>query len=432
MLRIAEVLPGSTAACAGIKTGDMLVSINGRELRDCIDYQFYASAERLSFLVLRPDGSRSTIKITKEPDDTLGITFPPFSIRRCRNKCIFCFVDQMPAGCRKSLYVKDDDYRASFLFGNYITLSNMREEDWERIFTQRLSPLYLSVHATEPGLRGFMLNNKQTPDMLALIGRLAAGGIRVHAQIVLCPGINDGSHLERTVTDLASFYPAVQSVAAVPVGLTAFRKGVFPLRSYRTGEARKVVMAVESMGRRFRKRLGTRLVFASDEFYIKAKQPFPPASFYEDFPQLENGVGMVSTFFRDAGRTRLPRRVTPRVVTVVTGVSFGPILKGVLERVKDIPGVSIRLITVRNGFFGESVTVSGLLTGSDIRRAVAGRRLGSLLVIPASTLRDDEKTFLDDMTLDDLQQSAGVPVRTVNTLGDLIRLLMEGTIGGKR
>ena len=424
MLEISSVLPGSTAARAGIKAGDRLVSVNGHEVRDSIDYQFFTADDRFSVVIQRRDGSRTALKIVKGSDDPFGLRFPPFPIRRCRNNCIFCFVDQMPAGCRKSLSVKDDDYRASFLFGNYITLSNLREDDWERIFTQRLSPLYLSVHATEPELRAFLLNNKKAPDILSLIGRLAAGGIRMHAQIVLCPGINDGEHLRRTVTDLAAFYPAIQSIAAVPVGMTSFRKGLFPLRSYRPAEARRIIMTLESMGREYRTLLGTRLVFASDEFYIKAKRPFPPASYYEDFPQFENGVGMVAAFLREVRRTRMPLKVPPRTITVVTGVSFAPILKQALSRVRAIPGASVRVITARNRFFGETVTVSGLLTGADILRAVANRRhLGSLLVLPANTLKDDERTFLDDMSLEDLEDAAGVPIRTVNGFGDLVRLL---------
>ncbi len=430
MLEISSVLPGSTAARAGIRAGDRLLSVNGHEIRDSIDYQFFTADDRVSLVIQRQDGSRKTLRIVKGPDDTLGLRFPPFPIRRCRNNCIFCFVDQMPAGCRKSLYVKDDDYRASFLFGNYITLSNLREEDWERIFTQRLSPLYLSVHATEPELRSFLLGNKKAPDILFLIGRLAAGGIRMHAQIVLCPGINDGEHLRRTVTDLAAFYPAVQSIAAVPVGMTSFRKGLFPLRSYRPAEARRIILSLESMGKEYRKRLGTRLVFASDELYLKAKRPVPPASYYEDFPQLENGVGMVAAFLREARRTRMPSRVPPRAVTVVTGASFAPILKRSLERVRSIPGASVRVVTARNRFFGESVTVSGLLTGADILHAVTDRNLGSLLVIPRNTLKDDERTFLDDMSLEDLQEAAGVPVRTVHGLEDLVRLLRMPLKGG--
>jgi putative radical SAM enzyme (TIGR03279 family) len=423
LLDIAAVLPGSTAERAGIRAGDRLVSLNGHVLRDSIDYQFYSAEERLSVVIQRPGGARRTLKIVKRPDDTLGLSFPPFPVRRCRNNCIFCFVDQMPRGCRKSLYVKDDDYRASFLFGNYITLSNLREEDWDRIFEQRLSPLYLSVHATEPDVRAFLIRNKKAPDILSLIRRLAEGGIRMHAQIVLCPGINDGAHLERTVADLASFYPSVQSIAAVPVGMTAFREGLFPVRSYRPAEARTVVLTLEAMGKRYRSRLGTRLVFASDEFYIKANMPLPPARFYEDFPQLENGVGMVAEFLRDARRIRMPRRVPPRLVTVVTGVSFSPLVKRILERVKGIGGVSLRVITAKNRFFGETVTVAGLLTGSDVLAAVTGRRLGSLLIIPATMLRDDERTFLDDMTIGEVQAAAGVPVRAVSRVGDLVRLL---------
>ncbi len=423
MLLISGVLPGGTAACAGLKPGDRLLSVNGHELRDCVDYQFFSSEKRLTMVVQRSDGSRRTLKLTKAPDDMLGISFPPFPIRRCRNKCIFCFVDQMPHGCRKSLSVKDDDYRASFLFGNYITLSNLQDDDWERIFSQRLSPLYLSVHATEPELRAFLLGNKRAPDILDVIGRLAAGGIRVHAQLVLCPGINDGTHLERTVSDLASFFPAVQSIAAVPVGITAYREGLFPLRSYRLGEARAVITKLESMGKKYRKRLGTRLVFPSDEFYIKAKSPFPPVSFYEDFPQMENGVGMVANFHREARRTRLPRRLPSRTITAVSGASFSPILRRELERVNSIPGVSVRVVSARNLFFGESVTVSGLLTGSDILHAISGRKLGSFLVIPTNTLKEEESVFLDDMTFDDFQHAAGVPVKTADGFGDLVRLL---------
>ena len=228
-------------------------------------------------------------------DDSLGLVFASLRITRCRNKCIFCFVDQMPPGCRKTLYVKDDDYRASFLYGNFITLGALSESDWERIFRLRLSPLYISVHTTDPALRAVMLRNKRSVDIMEGLRRLAAGGIKIHAQIVLCPGINDGDHLKRTITDLAGLFPAVSSVAAVPVGLTTHRKGLFPLRTFTRGEARSVLELIGRFEEGFKRRFGTRFVFASDEFYIKADAQIPPPSFYEDFPQIENGVGMVST-----------------------------------------------------------------------------------------------------------------------------------------
>ncbi|HEY6010040.1 MAG TPA: DUF512 domain-containing protein, partial [Nitrospirota bacterium] len=322
MLAINSILPGSTADGLGLKPGDIIDSINRQDVRDVIDYQYLIADERVRIALHTKTGTRRTITLDKDPDDTLGLEFIPFSITRCRNRCIFCFVDQMPPGCRRSLYVKDDDYRASFLYGNYITLGALSEQDWARIFSQRLTPLYISVHATDPALRAFMLRNKKAPDIMASLRRLASGGIRMHTQIVLCPGINDGAHLEKTINDLAGLVPAVSSIAVVPVGFTAFRKGLFPLRTFTRREARAVIDEVTRMGTRFRKRFGTRLVFASDELYIKAGLPVPPLSFYEDLPQIENGVGMVADFLREVKRTRLPRRVTPIKATVVTGASF--------------------------------------------------------------------------------------------------------------
>lgn len=430
MLPIAAVLPGSTASRHGLAAGDRLVSVNGRDVRDSIDYQFLVSGSRLSLMVRKKDGTERVLRISKDPDDTLGLLFDPFPVRRCRNKCIFCFVDQMPAGCRKTLYVRDDDYRASFLYGNYVTLGNLREEDWERIFTQRLSPLYLSVHATEPELRSFLMQNRSTIDIMAGMRRLAEGGIRMHTQIVLCPGINDGRHLARTVEDLASLYPAVLSIAVVPVGLTAHREGLFPLRSFRRGEARRVVETIQSYGGTYKKRLGTRLVFPSDEFYIKAGLPFPSLRSYEDLPQIENGVGMVATFLDKARRTRLPSRIPPTTLSAVTGVSFAPMLKTALRKHLAVKGVAIRVITAKNVLFGPSVTVSGLLAGKDILQAVRGRRLGSMLLVPASTLKDDESVFLDDLSLADLETAVGVPVHPVTTFSDIVRLLSPARKSG--
>jgi len=432
LLEISRVLQGSTAARYGLKRGDQLVSVNGSEIHDSIDFLFHASEERLSLVLIGHNGVSRKLRIIKDPDDTLGLEFPPLTIRRCRNKCIFCFVDQMPPGCRRSLYVKDDDYRASFLYGNYITLGNLHEKDWERIFTQRLSPLYISVHATEPGLRSSLMRNKNAPDIMASMKRLAGGGIRMHTQIVLSPGINDGRHLLKTIDDIAGLFPAVLSIAVVPVGITGHREGLFPLRSFRPNEALRVVKTIQSIAGRFKRKIGTRLVYPSDEFYIKARLPFPPLSSYEDLPQIENGVGMVASFLHEAKRTRLPRNVIPITMTAVTGVSFSPILRTVLRRLQGTAGVTVRVVTARNILFGPPVTVSGLLSGRDILTAVQGKRLGSLLLIPSSTLKENEGIFLDDMNIADLEAIVGVPVRAVSTFGEIVDLLATTGTAVKR
>jgi len=428
LLEISRVLPVSTAVRYGLKKGDRLVSINGNEIHDSIDFLFHASEERLTIVLADQKDVLRVLRIVKDPDDTLGIEFPPLTIRRCRNKCIFCFVDQMPPGCRKSLYVKDDDYRASFLYGNYITLGNLREDDWDRIFTQRLSPLYISVHATEPGLRASLMRNKNAPDIMTNMKRLAAGGIRMHTQIVLAPGINDGAHLLRTIDDIAGLFPAVLSIAVVPVGITGFRKGLFPLRTFKRTEAFQVVKSIQSIANRFKRQWGTRMVYPSDEFYIKAHLPFPSLSSYEDLPQIENGVGMVATFLHEARLARIPRKVGPITMTAVTGVSFSPILREELKRLQRNADVTVRVITAKNTLFGPPVTVSGLLSGQDILKAVKGKRLGSMLLIPASTLNENEGIFLDNMTIDDIEKSVGIPVRAVSTFGDIVDLMtMQGS-----
>lgn len=435
MLKIAEVLADSLAARRGLKRGDHLVSVNGREIRDSIDFQFLISDERLCLQVRKQNGKFRTLHIVKDPDDNLGIRSEPFTVRQCRNKCIFCFVDQMPQGCRKSLYVRDDDFRASFLYGNYITLTNLREEDWERIFTQRLSPLYISIHTTEPVLRTAIMRGRKSPDILTSLKRLADGGIRMHTQIVLCPGVNDGQHLVRTIEDLAGLFPAVQSVAVVPVGLTGHRQGLYRLRTFRKSEARRVIVSIQHLSARYKKRFGTRLVFPSDEFYIQAGMEVPPLSSYEDLPQIENGVGMVAGYLHDAARTHLPEQVPQVRMTAVTGASFGPILKQSLKRLDYVIGASVRVITVKNALFGPSVTVAGLLSGTDILNSIKGKRLGSMLLIPASTLKEGEGVFLDDMPVAELEAAVGIPVHAVNTFSDIVRMLKaphkDGPFGRK-
>ncbi len=407
----------------GLREGDSVRFINRTPVRDVIDYQFLAAEEHITITLQTREGQSRTISLDKEPDDTLGLEFAPLTITQCRNNCIFCFVRQMPKGCRKSLYVKDDDFRASFLYGNYMTLGALTERDWQRIFDQRLSPLYISVHATDPSLRSFMIGNKKAPDIMAGLRRLAAGGARMHTQIVLCPGLNDGLHLQKTLADLSGLFPAVISVAVVPVGLTSYRKGLYPLRTFSPREARAVIDEVTKFGTRFKKQHGTRLVFPSDEFYIKAGQPVPPPSYYEDFAQIENGVGMVADFLRTAARTSLPGKVKTLRATLVTGVSFSKVLKGAIARTKSIEGLTLHQVTVRNNFFGPSVTVAGLLTGSDIAAALSGKRLGDLVVVPAEALRAEDSLFLDGMSLDQLRRRIGTRIVAAPSFRDLIASL---------
>lgn len=430
MLEIAGILPGSIAAGLGLQKGDIIVSINNQDIHDVIDYRFLAADEHIALLIRRVNGETKLFSIHKDPDDSIGVECSSLRMKRCGNRCIFCFVDQMPKGCRKSLYVKDEDYRASFLYGNYITLSALSEADWERIFRLRLTPLYVSIHTTDPQLRSFMLGNKNAPDIMSSLNRLAAGGIRMHTQIVLCPGINDGRHLLKTIEDLSGLFPAVLSIAVVPVGLTAFRKRLFPLRTFTSREAHEILQDIISIGTRFKRKYGTRLVFPADEFYLKAGECIPPASFYEDFPQVENGVGMVADFLREVSHTRLPKTLPSVKTTVVTSASFGKILEKVLHRLRDNCGAAIRRVVVTNSFFGPSVTVAGLLTGQDILRTLKGKRLGNLVMIPSETLKEDENIFLDGMTLDFLTQQLSTKVVKVDGYRHMIMLLRS--LGGQR
>jgi putative radical SAM enzyme (TIGR03279 family) len=427
LLEILTVLPGSTGAYLGLTKGDKIVSLNGEEIHDDIDFKFFAADEHIVVTIQTKEGRFRTFTIDKDADDTLGLEFPLFHIKRCRNKCIFCFVDQMPPGCRKSLNIKDDDFRASFLHGNYITLGSLTESDWQRIFKQRLSPLYISVHTTEPALRSFMIGNNRSPDIMASMKRLAAGGIKMHTQVVLCPGVNDGKYLERTLDDLSGLFPAVASVAVVPVGLTGYRNGLYPLRRFTKREARAVLGTTMRFGQECKKQFGSRFVYASDEFYIQAGVAFPSPSFYEDFPQIENGVGMVTTFLRDMSRTKLPAHVQPLNISIATGVSFSRIFKKyVLTRLAGIRGVEIHPITIKNRFFGPSVTVAGLLTGSDLLKALKQRRKGNLLVIPAGMLKEDESVFLDNMTIQQLEERLDMKIIPVATFRDLVKVIRSG------
>ena len=387
---ISSVAPGSLAGRIGLRPGDELLAINDQVVRDVIDVRFYGAEEHLAFRIRR-EGRERTLTARRRYDEPLGLEFerPTFDtdIRRCNNRCEFCFVAQMPPGLRRSLYVKDDDYRYSFLFGNYITLTNLTEEDWERIEEQHLSPLYVSVHATDPDLRRRIFRNPHAPDVMAQLRRLVEMGIEVHTQIVLVPGLNGGPHLDRSIADLAALYPGVRSVSVVPVGLTKYHRG--GLRVHTLEEARQVFEQVTGWQDRFRAQLGVGFVYLSDEWYLRLGEPVPPVEAYDGLDLTENGVGMVARFLSSG--FEVPRS-KPEAVTLVTGTLFAPVLR---QMVAEGPGAEV--VAVKNRFFGETVTVAGLLTGQDVVEQLRGRDLGDVVVLPPAMFGGPEGQTLDEM-----------------------------------
>jgi putative radical SAM enzyme (TIGR03279 family) len=413
---VAAVRPRTPAAAAGLRPGDRVLAINGHALRDAIDFQFHGGDERLALSVER-EGVRHALRLVRWAGAELGVELEApraAEIATCANKCVFCFIHQLPKGMRKSLYVKDDDFRLSFLHGNYITLTDLDETELERIVEQRLSPLYLSVHATDPALRWELLGRPRvTAEILPRLERLAKAGIRMHAQIVLCPGLNDGAHLERTVRELAPLHPHVATTAIVPVGLTRHRERLPALRTLTDDEARALTERVATWQGQFLERLGSRFVFLGDEVYLQAAMPLPAADAYEGFAIAEDGIGLVRRFEDGVERALRRRRAAsaPRAVTVISGALYAPRLE---RLVAAIAGATARVAAVPNHFFGGSVSVAGLLTGQDIARHLATLpELGEAIVVPAVALRDRDGVFLDDMTPSDLAAALGVPVRVV-------------------
>ncbi|HTO11372.1 MAG TPA: DUF512 domain-containing protein [Candidatus Binatia bacterium] len=412
---MAAVRPLTAGAAAGLAAGDRILTINGRGLRDAIDFQFYGAEARLALIVER-EGRRRRVAITRRPGADLGLELQaprPGEIATCANKCVFCFIHQLPRGMRKSLYVKDDDFRLSFLHGNYITLSDLDEAAFDRIIEQRLSPLYVSVHATDPELRWRLLGQpRHGVEILPRLERLAKAGIRVHAQIVLCPDWNDGAHLERTVHALAPLHPHVATTAIVPVGLTRHRERLPALRTLTDAEAAALVDTVAGWQARFLATLDSRFVFLGDEVYLQSGRPLPPAADYEGFAIAEDGIGLVRRFEDGLARALARRPESLRVgrsVTLVSGALYGPRLA---RRLAATPlGANARVVPVPNELFGGSVAVAGLLTGQDIQRHLATLGdLGEAVLVPAVALRDGEGVFLDDLTPDDLARALGVPV----------------------
>ena len=435
MVKIQRVLPGSLAQGAGIADGDQLLSVNGHPIGDVLDYRFYLT-DTLVHLALIRNGTQIDTSIRKGEYDDIGLEFEtPLMDKKhsCANRCVFCFIDQLPKGMRSSLYFKDDDDRLSFLHGNYVTLTNLKDADIDRLITMHISPVNVSVHTTNPELRVRMMKNKRAGEVLSYLRRLADAGIALCTQIVLCKGLNDGTELERSMHDLLSYLPALRSCAIVPVGLTCHREGLYPLEAFSPEDAAAVIDQVNAFGDACLRTYGTRIFYCSDEFYLRAGRPLPNEDYYEDYSQIENGVGMLTSlrsefeFELSYLEDYLPDFHAPRTVSLVTGVAAYDQISALGRQLEEtVPGLCVHVHKIVNRFFGESVTVAGLLTGRDVLEQLQGKNLGDELLFPAVMLKADEEIFIDDMTPAQLSAALGkIPMRAVKNDGaELLRALL--------
>ncbi len=427
---VASIEAGSIGEEIGFEVGDSLISINDVKPRDLIDYKFLIAEENLQLKILDKKGAIHEIEIEKDQDDELGLAFTEAlfdGLKQCNNQCPFCFIDQQPSGKRKTLYLKDDDYRLSFLYGSYLTLTNLSKEDWLRIDQQRLTPLFVSVHATEPSLRSQLLKNPNAINLLKQLAWFSEKRIQIHAQIVVCPEINDGKALEKTINDLFSFaqgeYPVVLSAAVVPVGLTRFRPKNDGLKPVDRKCASQVINQVELMQKNFHESTGSRFAWLSDEWYLIAKKPLPTLNSYEDFPQKENGVGSIRSFLKamDIATKNLPTQLPQqRTCSWVVGKLVENELLTPCRRLNKINNFKIHLYGLSSPYWGQEQIVTGLLTGEDLKKGLKGKNLGDELLLPAVMLKQDEKIFLDDMTLQELCSSLNVSIRIVYDAQDIV------------
>ena len=415
LTKIASVDPHSPARKAGVRPGETLTHINGHPIVDVLDYKFYAYDPKLELTLTEPEGGSRTLRIRKEEGEDLGLNFETYLMdraRSCANKCILCFVDQMPPGMRDTLYFKDDDARLSFLMGNYITLTNLSQREIQRVIDLRISPVNISVHATDPQLRTAMLKNPRAGECLDIMSRFAQAGIEMNCQVVACPGVNDGPALARTMEDLGQLYPAVTSVAVVPVGVTRFREGLCSIEPYTKEQAAALIDQVESFASHFMENKGTNLVWCSDEFYLIAGRTLPEKAYYEDMDQLENGVGMLRLLLHQADMAleeEEPEQTAP--FSIATGLSAAPFVQEILDNAqKQCGNIKGTVYPIINRFFGETITVSGLITGTDLMEQLRGKDLGERLLIPDNMLRAGERVFLDDVTVEQVEEALGVTV----------------------
>jgi putative radical SAM enzyme (TIGR03279 family) len=432
-VKIFDVTTGSHADKAGIKKGETLLSINSNEIVDVLDYRFYQVNRKLTLEVADEDKNVRTIEMTKGEYEEIGLEFETYLMDKqhsCRNKCIFCFIDQLPKGMRESLYFKDDDSRLSFLFGNYITLTNITEHEIDRIIKMHISPINVSVHTTNPELRCKMMNNRFAGDTLKYLKRFADAGITLNCQIVSCPGINDGDELVRTLTDLENL--GVNMTAIVPVGLTRYRENLYPLVPYNKETAGQTIDIIEKMGDECVKKHGRRIFFPGDEFYLLAEREIPSPEFYEDFSALEDGIGMIAYLTDDVGWKLEELDADESLchkVTIACGEGVFPYMKRIMSMINEkFPNITINTRAIKNNFFGGGVNVSGLVTGGDLIDELRGDDIGDRLIIPSSMLRFENDLFLDDVSTDDVERELGVTLVPVNNNGND---LVEAVIAGK-
>ncbi len=433
-VEIKSVAPHSPAAKKGLAAGDLLLSLDGHPIRDVLDYQFYAQSSRLRAEFRNRKGKTKTVTIRKTESEDLGLEFETYLMdkqQHCKNKCVFCFIDQLPPGMRDTLYFKDDDARLSFLFGNYITLTNLTDADVDRIIDMHISPVNVSVHTMNPALRVQMMKNPQAGESLRLLRRIAEAGIALNTQLVLCPGLNDGDELVFSLRELEKLCPALKSIAAVPVGLTRFREKLPHLEEYTPETARRVIETIDAFGARCKETYGARLCYAADEFYLKAGLPLPDEDYYEDYPQLENGVGLWRSFdceFRAAlARCDLPPD-TPFAAALATGVASAPLLRSFRSLLEArFPNGRVDVYAIENDFFGPSITVAGLVTGRDLIAQLKGKDLHGRLLIPSVMLRAEGDVFLDDVSKEDVERALGVKLVVVSNDG---AELLDAIIGG--
>jgi putative radical SAM enzyme (TIGR03279 family) len=409
MVKVSRIDQNSIAEALGIQPGTELLTVNGRPLADFLDWEFLTADEELAIEARQPDGEHVIYELERLDGEPLGISLEPPTVRRCANRCEFCFIEGLPVGLRKPLYIRDDDYRLSFAYGNFATLSNVKERDIARILEYRLSPLYVSVHATNHEARKILLNNTRVPDIKAQLARLAEGGIQFHCQMVIVPGLNDAKILEESLTDLWEMGEAVLSAAVVPVGLTQFSH-LYSGKSMDRDSARAILRQVERWGTRGMKERGETWVFGSDELYMLAERELPGAEHYGEFAQIENGVGSVTSLRMRvaAGLDRLPRRDGQRI-GVVTGLAMAPLMRPLLESMRGVSGAEFELIVAENSLFGPTITTAGLLVGRDILRALENRGDLDIALIPAETINDDS-VFLDDYTLESVRAALPMPI----------------------
>ena len=426
------VEPGSIAEEMGIEAGDKLISINDNTIEDVFDYHYYVNDEEIVLLIEKPDGEEWELEIEKDYEEDLGIVFEQGLMdeyRSCRNKCMFCFIDQMPKGMRETLYFKDDDSRLSFLQGNYITLTNMSDHDVDRIVKYHLEPINISFHTTNPELRCKMLHNRFAGEALKKVDKFYEGGIQMNGQIVLCKGINDGEELERSIRDMSKYLPYLQSVSVVPVGLTKYRDGLYPLESFTKEDAEKVIDTIEKWQKIFYEEYGLHFIHAGDEWYILAEREMPEEERYDGYLQLENGVGMLRLLMNEFEEAYAELEGDDREIEVsmATGFLAYPYLKKMIGKLNEkFPHVAVHLYAIRNDFFGEKITVAGLITGQDLIAQLKGQKLGERLLLPCNMLRSGEEVFLDDVTLSEVKDSLQIQVDIVKSSGwDFINAILN-------